>query len=87
MKVGKTNQWIKHYQTENVHIRNTILTEQVIFRIEYEYEGVHAGVFMQENEDVGLKTWFKLTLLTWIKTSRDSDARWFIPNKSKHSVI
>ena len=37
-----------------------------------------AGVF-----NGGLKTLFRLTLLTLIKTSKESDTRWFIPNKSK----
>lgn len=84
---GETHQLIKHYQTENVRTRNTLLTEHVLFRIEYAYEGVPAGAVRQENEEVGLKTWFRLTLLTWINTSKESDARWFILNKFKHSTI
>lgn len=86
-KNGETHQLIKHYQTENVRTRNTLLTEHVLFRIEYAYEGVPAGAVRQENEEVGLKTWFRLTLLTWINTSKESDARWFILNKFKHSTI
>lgn len=38
-------------------------------------------------EWVRIKMWFRLTLWTWIKLYRESDAMQFIPNKFKHKII